>query len=285
MFAKKFFYGVLALVLVVPGLGLLAVPANAATDPISVVRAYLDAYNAGDIDGAMGYVADNAIFLNPTGAYLGKARVRENLEAIKKDGFAFEYSNLVNVQGRVVYSYKVIIGGVSVETGDGGLTIVRGDKIVFDGTTDTEKDWAPAVVKAYYDAYNAGDLDLAASYLADDVIFINPTGTHQGKDAARTNLEAIKKDGLRFDIFDLKNTNGRVQYSYKVNIAGETVETGTGGLTTVKNGLIVFDGTTETEAQLPTTGAESLMNALWLAAVIGAMLIALGAFLLKLRIA
>jgi hypothetical protein len=141
------------------------------------------------------------------------------------------------------------------------------------------------VVKAYYDAYNAGNLDLAISFLADDVVFINPTGTYQGKAAARANLEAIKKDGLTFDIFDLKNTNGRVQYSYKVNIGGETVETGDGGLTKVLNGLIVFDGTVDTEKQLPTTGADFSMNALWWIALSGLILVALGALLLKRKMA
>ena len=251
-----------------------------ATDPVSIVKAYYAAYNAGEIEKAVAYLSNNIVFVNPTGTYLGVDKARENLEALKKDGLTFELSNFKNENGRVVYSYKVIIGGASVETGDGGLSIVRGDKIVFDGTTNTEKEWAPGVVKAYYDAYNAGDIDLAVSFLADEVVFVNPTGTYQGQDAARANLEAIKKDGISFDIFDLKNTNGRVVYSYKVNIGGETVETGDGGLTKVLNGLIVFDGTTETETQLPTTGADFSMNALWFA-LAGVMLAGVGVLLLK----
>lgn len=281
MFAKKFFFGALALLAIAFGFGLQSPQVNAATDPVGVVKAYYDAYNAGDIDQAVAHLSNNIIFVNPTGTYLGQAKARENLEAIKKDGLTFELSNLKNDNGRVVYSYKVLIGGESIETGEGGLSIVRGDKIVFDGTTDTEKEWAPGVVKAYYDAYNAGDIDLAVSFLADDVVFSNPTGTYKGKAEARGNLEAIKKDGLTFDIFDLKNTNGRVQYSYKVNIGGETVETGTGGLTKVNNGLIVFDGTTETEKQLPTTGADFSLSVLGLLALTGAMLVALGALFLK----
>lgn len=281
MVTKKLLYGALLVVLTVFGFGLQAPQVSAAVDPVALVKSYYDAYNAGEIDAAVEHLAHNIIFVNPTGTYLGQDKARENLEAIKKDGLTFELSNFKNENGRVVYSYKVIIGGESVETGDSGLSIVRGDKIVFDGTTESEKEWAPGVVKAYYDAYNAGDIDLAVSFLADDVVFSNPTGTYKGKAAARANLEAIKKDGLAFDIFDLKNTNGRVVYSYKVNIGGETVETGNGGLTKVNNGLIVFDGTTETENQLPTTGADVSMNALWWVALIGMILVASGAMLLK----
>jgi hypothetical protein len=38
-----------------------------------------------------------------------------------------------------------------------------------------------------------------------------------------------------------------VGYDYEVLIAGEVVETGTDGLTIVKNGKIVFDGTESSE--------------------------------------
>ncbi len=284
MFQKVFVLTAAVFILLVASASLLTPRATAAraqaTDPVSIVKAYYDAYNAGEIDKAVAYLSNNIIFVNPTGTYLGADKARENLEAIKKDGITFELSDFRNENGRVVYAYKVIIGGASVETGDGGLSIVRGDKIVFDGTTNTEKEWAPGVVKAYYDAYNAGDIDLAVSFLADDVVFVNPTGTYQGKDAARANLEAIKKDGLTFDIFDLKNTNGRVVYSYKVNIGGETVETGDGGLTKVLNGLIVFDGTTQTETQLPTTGGVLPLNAFWVA-LAGMLLVALSVFVFK----
>lgn len=290
MFTKKFFCGAFALLLIALSFGLIAPHANAAPDAVTVVKSYYDAYNAGNIEQAIEYVADNIIFVNPTGTFVGKAKARENLEAIKKDGLAFDLSNFRDANGHVTYAYKVIIGGQTVETGDGGLTIVRDGRIVFDGTTDTEKEWAPNVVKAYYDAYNAGTIDLAMSYVADDAVFINPTGTYIGKAKARENLEAIKKEGLSFDLFDLKNDNGRVTYSYKVIIGGEAVETGNGGLTVVKNGLVVFDGTVETEKELPTTqaanrlpttGAAFSTNALWFMALSGLLLAALGATLLK----
>ncbi len=140
---------------------------------------------------------------------------------------------------------------------------------------------AVTVVQQYYAAYNARDIDKAVSFLADDVVFINPTGTYIGKAKARENLEAIAKDGLIFELFDFKEENGRVVYAYKVIIGGETVETGAGGLTIVKNGLIVFDGTVDTEKQLPTTGAEWSINALLWIALAGMMLVGLGALVIK----
>lgn len=137
-----------------------------------------------------------------------------------------------------------------------------------------------AIVKAYYDAYNAGDIDKAVSYLAEDVTFVNPTGTFVGKAKARENLQAIKKDGLTFELSNFKDVNGRVTYSYKVVIGGTAVETGDGGLTIVKNGLIVFDGTVDTEPQLPQTGMDPTVHALLWVATIGVILLAIGGVLL-----
>lgn len=189
-------------------------------------------------------------------------------------------SNFQDDGGRVVYTYKVLVGDAVVDSGDDGLTIVRDGKIVFDGIVRTEPEWATAVVEGYYGAYNAGNLDLATQYLADDVNFVNPTGTYVGKAKARENLEAIKKDGLTFELSNFKDVNGRVTYSYKVVIGGEAVETGDGGLTIVKNGLIVFDGTVETEPQLPQSGMDPTTHMLLWAATLGGILLVGGAILM-----
>lgn len=136
-----------------------------------------------------------------------------------------------------------------------------------------------SIVQDYYAAYNAGDIDKALTYLADDVVFINPTGAYMGKASARKNLETIKKDGLTFELSDFNDADGRVTYAYKVIIGGNAVENGTNGLTIVKNGKIVFDGTTDTETQLPTTGAELPMTALWMAAAgLGLVIVGVLAF-------
>jgi hypothetical protein len=104
-----------------------------------------------------------------------------------------------------------------------------------------------SVVKSYYDAYNDKQVDLAASFIADEALFINPTGTYEGKAAIQEHLQTLTDEGLSFELSDFKNQNGRVVYAYKVLIKGEVVEVGTGGLTIVENGKIIFDGTEDTE--------------------------------------
>lgn len=103
------------------------------------------------------------------------------------------------------------------------------------------------VVQAYYEAFNAADVDKAVTYLADDVVFINPTGTYFGIDEVRKSLEAQAGEGLTIELSDLKDDNGRVVYSYAVKVGDAVVDSGDNGLTVVKDGKIVFDGTTLTE--------------------------------------
>jgi ketosteroid isomerase-like protein len=104
------------------------------------------------------------------------------------------------------------------------------------------------VVQAYYAAVNAADIDQAATFLAQDVVFINPTGSYSGLDAVRKSLDAQSGEGLTFDLSKLKDDNGRVTYDYAVKVGDTVLDSGTNGLTIVKDGKIVFDGTTDTEA-------------------------------------
>jgi hypothetical protein len=115
------------------------------------------------------------------------------------------------------------------------------------GAANTAPADAISVVENYYDAYNDKKIDEAISYIADDALFINPTGTYEGKAEIEKHLQGIRNEGLSFELSDFKDQDGRVVYAYKVLINGEVVETGTGGLTIVKNGKIVFDGTEATE--------------------------------------
>ena len=292
MSAKKFLFGALALLALAFGFGLTSPRVQAENDAVAVVQGFYDAVNAGNLQQATEYYADTFIGISPAGRYIGKTDGSAGLAGAIKDGIKFELSNFKDAGGHVVYTYKVLMGDSVIDSGDNGLTIVRDGKIVFDGITNTEKEWATAVVHGYYDAYNAGDLDQAVKYLADDVVFINPTGTYQGKAQARENLQAIQKDGLTFFLSNFKDDNGRVTYAYQVKQNGQPIENGDGGLTIVKNGLIVFDGTVETEKQLPqvkaetplpTTGVDMTSNVMWGVALAGLLLLALGALLVRFK--
>jgi ketosteroid isomerase-like protein len=102
-------------------------------DAVSVVQNFYAAIADGELETAMGYVADDALFINPTGTYTGKDEVRDNISALIDGGFVFELRDLVNEEGKVTYGYTLFIGGENVEEGDNGVTIVRNGKVVFDG--------------------------------------------------------------------------------------------------------------------------------------------------------
>jgi hypothetical protein len=100
-----------------------------------------------------------------------------------------------------------------------------------------------AIVQRYYEALNKKELDTAMTFIADDAIFVNPYGTFKGKNDVRQSLQLVINDGITFDLSNLRDTNGRVVYDYTVKVNGEAVETGTDGLTIVRDGKITLDST------------------------------------------
>jgi len=84
------------------------------------------------------------------------------------------------------------------------------------------------------------------SFIASDALFINPTGTYEGADAIRESLAGLNTDGITFDLSNFRNTAGKIVYDYKVMQGSNLLDQGANGLTVVKDGMIVFDGTEDT---------------------------------------
>lgn len=110
------------------------------SNPVDIVQAFYAAIKVEDVDGAMSLVADDAQFINPTGTYIGRDQVRENLSALAESNLAFDLRNVVNSNGHVTYGYTTYIDGEAVEEGSDGYTIVRDGLIIFDGTEATVPD-------------------------------------------------------------------------------------------------------------------------------------------------
>lgn len=106
---------------------------QAEANPVSVVQSFYGAIKDKQLETAMSYVADDALFINPTGTYNGKEEVRSNISALIDGNFVFELRDLVNDDGKVTYGYTLFIDGENVEEGDNGVTIVKDGKVVFDG--------------------------------------------------------------------------------------------------------------------------------------------------------
>jgi len=56
----------------------------------------------------------------------------------------------------------------------------------------------------------------------------------------------LNTDGITFDPSNFRNTEGQIVYDYKVMQGSNLLDQGTNGLTVIKDGKVVFDGTEET---------------------------------------
>lgn len=128
---------VLGVILVLLLAGCSGGTAQQEADPVAVVQGFYDAIEAKQLDAAMEYVADDALFINPTGTYTGKEEVRGNISSLIDANLHFDLRDLVNEDGRVTYGYTTIIDGEAVEEGTNGYTVVQDGKVVFDGLRDT----------------------------------------------------------------------------------------------------------------------------------------------------
>jgi hypothetical protein len=121
---------VLALVLVACGPA-----ASSTTDAVTVLENYYAALTASDLEKAMSYVADDAVFIDPMGRYVGKENIQNVYAAQMNIGGKWEATNISdsNGKGRLVYLFKGYINDVVVFNGP-GLTVVKDGKIIFDGS-------------------------------------------------------------------------------------------------------------------------------------------------------
>lgn len=222
-----------------------AAPATSAGTAESVVQKFYVLLNDKKVGEAMTLTADDYVMNDPMGTYTKTAATKQ-WQAVVDAGLTFEQTNFKDSDGlgRVTSCYLVRENGKEVDKGCNNVTHVRDGKIIFDGLEAAENVW---IVQRYYDAVNKGDIDKGASFISDGAIFINPTGSYKNKADILTSLRAQAKDGLTFELSNFREKEGRVVYDYIVKTKGTTLDKGTDGLTKVKNGKIIFDGTEKTE--------------------------------------
>jgi len=98
------------------------------------------------------------------------------------------------------------------------------------------------VVKSFWAAANAKQLDTAMAYLAEDATFISSWGRFFGKDKIRWLLQRFVDGDWLFEQRFIEDTNGRVTYTqnFTQGKGGETYYVD--WLIIVENGKITFDG-------------------------------------------
>jgi ketosteroid isomerase-like protein len=221
-----------------------AQPQTAApADPIIVVQQFYTLINADKVEQAMALTADDYVMNDPFGTY-DRAGAAKQWQSVVDAALTFEQTNFKNSDGRVTSCYLVREHGAEVDKGCNNVTHVRQGKIIFDGLEAAEHIW---IVQRYYAALNTGAVGEAAAFIADDAVFINPTGSYRGKAEIVASLRAQAEEGLTFELSNFREQDGRVVYDYVVKAGGDVLDTGNNGLTTIKNGRIVFDGTEETQ--------------------------------------
>jgi len=212
-------------------------------DPVTIVKSFYEILNTKDVDRAMELTAEDYVMNDPFGTY-DQAAAAIQWQVVIEAGITFNQTDFKDTgNGRVTSCYEVLENGKSIDKGCDNVTHIRDGKIIFDGLESAEQIW---IVQKYYEALNAGKLDLAMSFIAGDAVFINPTGTYEGADMIRESLAGLNTDGITFDLSNFRNTAGKVIYDYKVMQGTNLLDQSTNGLTVVKNGKIVFDGTEDT---------------------------------------
>jgi limonene-1,2-epoxide hydrolase len=105
------------------------------------------------------------------------------------------------------------------------------------------------IVKAFFDAVNAHQIDKAMSYISPKAVFDEPIGTFTGRAAVRGLVRREVEHQVVFHHSNFRVHGGRVVYDFRITqYPTGIVATGDDGLTIVKNGKIVWDGTVHEEA-------------------------------------
>ena len=131
-------YSAVLCILAIVGCSPTATPTTNPSTTSDAAQTLLDYYQAltdGDIDKALSYVADDAVFIDPMGKYIGKENIRAVYAPQMNKGGRWEPSNIkdVNGKGRLIYDFTAYINDNPVFSGP-GLTVVKDGRIIFDGS-------------------------------------------------------------------------------------------------------------------------------------------------------
>ena len=102
------------------------------TEPVAVIEAFYEALNDGDLDTAMGFVADDASFMivgpSTTTTYTGPAQIQDYFQRVVNRNTQHELSDLILEDDTVTW----ILGATSILGESSGATeaVVQGGKIV-----------------------------------------------------------------------------------------------------------------------------------------------------------
>lgn len=105
------------------------------SDPTSIVQTAYDRLNAGDVDGFMKLVSDDAVVIDVDGGrFVGSQAIRKLFEGMVTSHFRVEVSD-VSAEGNVVtFTATVYKGDQLFGTYYDSVDVVANDQIIFDGS-------------------------------------------------------------------------------------------------------------------------------------------------------
>jgi ketosteroid isomerase-like protein len=99
-----------------------------------------------------------------------------------------------------------------------------------------------AIMQASNERINTGDVDGFMEFFAEDAIMLDPTGRHVGSQAIREVMQEVVKQGIRFELSDLRVDGNVVTCTCDVFIGDKKIDT-VKSLDVIVDGLIIFEGT------------------------------------------
>ena len=229
---KQFLMITLALLVILP---LLSSPFQATAqdeaNPETVLRAIYDAINVGDVEGAMLYVADNAVLTIPpppgsNGVFIGKEEIQGWWEQLVANGGRVEFTEFHTYGDKAVWTSAVYDEAVFVPWGVNplymdGVGVVKDGLMVAATWTFTDESLirleAAMAVEAnkmlvnrfYEELWHEGNLDVADELLSEDFVsHAFPEGGVEELKAAVTGFRTDLPEGY-FVIDDMIVTKDR----------------------------------------------------------------------------
>ena len=182
-----------------------------AAEQIWIVQQFYEILNTKDVEKAMSLTAEDYVMNDPFGTY-NRAEAAEQWRAVVEDfGLSFSQTDFENTgNGRVTSCYEVFENGTSVDKGCGNVTHVRDGKIIFDGLLAGEQIW---IAQEHYEAINAGNLDAAMSFVAEDVK-CRGTCYLNGKESYQFLVQGFINTGGRTELSDFVIEGDKVTYNW-----------------------------------------------------------------------
>ena len=196
---------------------------------LDTIAAYVEAYNAGDIDGVMALFSEESVVSNSPldpqvdGQSQGLAEIRSLHRADMTSAAgenAYTISN-VQVSGNTVSWDHVWVNNVGTEWCAQGHSAVVEDGIIlswtFAGATQRCPFDPASALAAYGEARNAGDVDVAVAFYAEDAVV---TGHPLDEDGVATGIDEIR--ALEEQIPAAQGSGDGIEF-VDVEVSGSTV--------------------------------------------------------------